>query len=151
MPHDDRDAPQSFHPFPRCFVRSSGDEAAYIERMRRSIAWWDRWRWLGVAFHVILIGLVLWGSTCIVELIRRFHGMDPQAAMPETVVLLGVTLCAKLGFILQHSAGGLLNAIFGLRTERLAIAYHDAIEQHCRRRGEEAAAKPNLPADDPDG
>jgi hypothetical protein len=124
-----------FRPLHRLFVRHQGDDAEYLEKMRRSIGWWDRWRWLAVAVHVTIIILVVWGSFHIVESIRFLNGLAPQGAMPETVVLLGVVLGLKLGIVLEHSIGSLLMGIGGLRAERLAIAYHDAIEQHCRRQG----------------
>lgn len=152
MPHDDVDARQPFQPFHQHFVQRQGEDAAFLEKIRRSVAWWDRWRWLGVVLHAAIIGFVVWLSFQIVELIQWMNGPAPQGVMPETVVVLGVVLGAKMGFLLQQAVWGALMSLGGFRAERLAIAYHDAIEQHCRQcHGEAAAANSSAFADNPDG
>jgi hypothetical protein len=101
------------------------NDAEYIERARRWVVWYDRWRlWYRFfAVAVVLFTIVV----CVqgVQAIQDFNNIWPGA---RPGFFLGFIVGIKLGF-LCIGAAHLLVVSFGLdaRKEKLLLRYHDAL------------------------
>jgi hypothetical protein len=105
----------------------SDDE--YIENIRCAIGKIDRQRsWL-IAFHgIMLAGAIALGffAGFAVRQMMALGGGNQAAWLVG--VGLGMTIGASLGALVLHSIHGLMISIFPMRTERLLIRYHDAVQ-----------------------
>jgi hypothetical protein len=110
------------------FQRRQLSDTEYIEQVRKFIRWWDHWRCFGVALHLAIIAAAIWFGFCLVDLLRKLQALFPLPnAQIETLVLIGVLAGMQLGFIVHGAIWGLIQAIMGLRNERLLIKYHDRL------------------------
>ncbi len=113
------------------WFRACSDEE-YLEKLRGSIRWWDRWRWVGVAINLIMIGATLYLANSAMVLVKGMQQMELVAKAPSEVpVLLGVALGFQLGFLMHTAVLGAFFGLRGLRNERLLLKYFDA----CREPG----------------
>ncbi len=100
--------------------RREPNDIQYIEKMRRTLRWWDRWRWFGIALHVALLAALVW-------LGYKFEPLngEMQAAFPganaDQVVLVAALVGITFGLMFHHSVWSILTALSGLRSERLRI------------------------------
>jgi hypothetical protein len=117
-----------FEPFTRLFQRRAVSDDEFVEKLRKSLRWWDRWRWAGVALHGAIIATVLWLAFQFVKLLQGMQALFPQQnPMPDEVFLICVVLGAKLGLLLHGSAWALMNNLVGMRSERLLVKCYDAM------------------------
>lgn len=98
----------------------------HVERVRRSIAIFDRWRWLFVAFYgtcmIVLVGLAL-------SIPSLFNWFVQIAGNNQAVFWgfgVGASIGASFGMIAHSVVSNLFKCLFGLRNERLMIRYYDA-------------------------
>jgi hypothetical protein len=113
----------------------------HVERVRRTLAKFDRWRW----GPVLLYGSALIGSVGVsVAWIVLFRSsLFPRPGLAAMGFLIGASVGMTLGFLMINAAHGLLDALLGFRNERLMIAYHDALEalRHDRNAGPSTPAR----------
>lgn len=115
-----------FGPLSAYIHRRISDDATYIESLRKTLVWWDRWRWLGIVTHVgILVALVYLGDEFL-SFIRGMQAMFPGAnPNVDAVILAGACAGLTFGLMLQGSVWAIITAVSGLRTERLLVEYYD--------------------------
>jgi hypothetical protein len=109
---------------PRGLAPRSNDE--YIERLRRNVAQFDRWRpWIlglyGIAAVLFFAGLFM----CVVIFERV--GLLAQLPLRWHGLLLGIVIGASIGVSAIKIAHGLGSMLFGLRNERLLVRYYDEV------------------------
>jgi len=123
-------ADEPFQPL-RSLVPPKSTDEEYVAKIAKSLRGWQRWRWLAVLFHTVMLGGIVWLGFNVVDLVRGFQGMLPNqdpSAMLDVVVPLGILLGLKVGFLLQASMMGIISALTGFRTERLLIQYRDNLQ-----------------------
>jgi len=135
-----------FGPLSAYIHRRQPEDAAYIESLRKSFIWWDRWRWLGIALHLGILVAVVCLADRFVFFIRGMQAMLP-AANPnvEAVILAGACAGATFGFMLQGSIWGIISAISGLRSERLLVRYYDHFRNVDSRMPQDSHVDAGLP------
>src|SRR5262245_724743 len=111
-----------------CFRRRVVTDEEHVQRVRRVVAFMDRWRRPVVAVcAVLLLGRVVW----LALIVQVLNQMVLWNNGPGFVVgfALGVTMGALIGL-----RGAVLTIVLAagfksnLRTQRLMLQYHDAIE-----------------------
>jgi hypothetical protein len=116
-------------------------DAEYIERVRKSVRWWDRWRWAGVALYLVIIATIIWLAFRLVDLLRALQApVLLQNAQIEAIVLIGIIAGLHLGFIAHSAIWGVIQALAGLRNERLLIQYHDRLGELLDNNGANASS-----------
>jgi fatty acid desaturase len=95
----------------------------YVERVRRSILWYDRFRWLMVVFYLAATAALVSLGFILIDFVLR--GPMPGA-------WAGFAFGGLLGLLLgklTHKVGhGLAQALDGAnRSERLLVRYYDAL------------------------
>jgi hypothetical protein len=97
----------------------------HIERIRRSIALWDRFRiWLLFLYGAGLVAAV-WA---LVYGIAAIWGIVPgNAGLPLLGFAVGTVLGYMIGWALSHLLDGIVFGLSGLRSERLLLRYHDIL------------------------
>jgi len=101
-------------------------EEEYISNLRKTLQWWDHWRWVGVALYAaIFTGIVGVGCQSL-SLIRGlqpvFADLEPKV---ELVFLPAAAAGMTFGFLFYKSVWMVMALIGGLKAERLLIKYHD--------------------------
>ncbi len=120
---DTHDQHSPYLPLQSIFPPRISDEE-YVAGIAKSLQWWDRWRSVAILFHVAVVAGVVWLGFSAVDLIKKFQGMlGNQNRMPEEIVIIGIILGMTVGIHLQKSVLGVIDALTGLRTERL-LAQH---------------------------
>jgi len=110
-------------PLQSIFSPRTSDEE-YVARIAKSLQWWDRWRSVAILFHVAVVAGVVWLGFSAVDLIKKFQGMlGNQNVMAEETVIIGIMLGLTVGIHLQKSVLGVIDALAGLRTERLLVQH----------------------------
>jgi len=97
----------------------------YVAKLRRTIAWWDRWRYWMILLHVILLACVSWMT---VRLSQTLLELAEPEDVPFTIVglLLGAVVGFSFGWMFYGLLQGLVTAISGFRSERLLLQYYDS-------------------------
>src|SRR4051794_38136790 len=99
----------------------------HIERLRRTMATFDRWRRPLIVWHLLIavgfIGLLAAFAVFIGDIGRNW-GMGVRGLGPGFI--LGVVLGAWLGLTAIKIGHELVNLLLGYRSERLLIRYYDA-------------------------
>jgi hypothetical protein len=113
------------------FNSSNISDEEFIERLRTSLATWDRLRRrlfvIYVLSGVVIVGLLIAVCLLLANLLRL--GMQGQNAGFALGVILGLLL-GELAFKVVY---GLVDSLSGgYRSERLLIRYYDAIRQFNR-------------------
>lgn len=101
----------------------------YIERIRKLVSWYDRWKWLAAPLVAVIavapVAMAIILANSLVGFINRM-GNNANAQLIWAGVAGGVIMGAGLGQVL-HSALAQLQQLFtGQRTERLLLRYYDA-------------------------
>lgn len=126
MPHLQSVNNASFAPLAAIIHRREPNDIEYIEKMRTTLHWWDRWRWFGIALHVALVAALIWlgykFEPLICEMQAAFPGANPDA---DKVILVAALVGITFGYMFHHSVWGILIAMSGLRSERLLIQLYD--------------------------
>lgn len=127
------------------WFRASDEE--YIERVRRGIAAYDRWRRLLLAFYalaaIVLVGfLVLWFGSWQGQMQQLSHSENPYVGLG---FLIGLAVGTMSGIMVIAVINVLGNLLFGLRGERLMIRYHDALQGSCPKLAEEPGDESSAP------
>jgi hypothetical protein len=108
------------------FFHASDEQ--HVERLRRSMASFDRWRRPLLAFYaliaVIFLG-VLVGTFILLNDLGRNMGMGGWG--PGFVI--GLVMGASLGFSALKIMYMFINILLGFRNERLLITYYDAFRE----------------------
>jgi hypothetical protein len=115
---------------------ASVSDAKYVAGIRRYVAFHQRWRrWL-VAFYsgaaLAVLGLSVFGANVVA-------GIGQMANAQNFALMgfgIGALVGAMLGGLVLRIAHGLVASLSTLRTERLLLRYHDAIEMLARQAGE---------------
>lgn len=113
----------AFLSFPK---RLSDDE--YIEKLRRSMEFWNRWRYVMLIANIGLIiafGVVAERGVMFVLNMALPPGNAP-ANWPLAGFVCGATMGMAMGWFSWHSLQQLIEAIGGFRSERLLLKYYDA-------------------------
>jgi hypothetical protein len=100
-------------------------DAEFVERVRRSIAWYERFRWPAVIFYLALTaGLIGLG----VALFNFIQAAPMPGVWPG--FFIGVILGALFGKLAYKIGHGLAIALTGShRSEELLVRYHDALHE----------------------
>jgi len=116
----------SFGPLAAIIHRFEPNDIQYIEKMRKTLRWWDRWRGFGIALHVTIMAALIWLGHKFALLIREmqaaFPGANPDA---DQVVLVAACVGAYLGFMFHHSMCAILMAFSGFRSDRMLLQFYD--------------------------
>lgn len=102
-------------------------DAEYIERLRRSLAEFQRLRrWLILLYAVLTVGFI--GALVIIVALLR--AIFQQNNRPDALVgfALGFVFGAMIGSVALKLGHGLATTILDRRAERLLVKYHDAIQ-----------------------
>lgn len=106
-------------------------DAELVERLRKDVQRWSRWRWVFVIVFSLLTGAVAWAWFQVIEMvqgIQELAGKDARGA--EIVVLIGAGLGFKLGLLLHAGIMGLITGLSDdFRMARLLVKYHDRIRE----------------------
>lgn len=97
----------------------------YIERVRSSIARWDRLRiWLLFLYGAGLVAVV-WA---LVYGIAAIWGIVPgNAGLPLLGFAVGTVIGYMFGWVLSHLLDGIVHGLSGFRNERLLLRYYDML------------------------
>ncbi len=119
------------------FARRSDEE--HVERLRRTMATFDRWRRLLIVWHLALaiafIGLIVAFSVLFHDVGRNL-GVNVLGLGPGFIA--GLAVGASLGMTAIHIGHKLVDLLLGYRNERLLIRYYDASRKP-REEGEREA------------
>ncbi len=97
----------------------------FIDRMRRVVERFHRWRpWL-IGFHVIMLCVVLSLLFCFQSELNRLALLHVNFFG----FWLGIVLGFMVGDLTARSVKGIFDALFGVRTETLLLKYHDELVQ----------------------
>ena len=136
--YDTEYKPNPFLPL-QAISRPKTSDEKYVARIAKSLQWWDRWRWLAVLFHLAILSAVIWLGFNAVAFVQNLQGMwgnkNPNG-LPEEVVLIGIILGLKVGFMLHSSVMGVINAVAGFRSERLLVQYFNKLQADTMDSGE---------------
>jgi hypothetical protein len=109
-------------------------DQVHIERLRRSILAYERWRSFLVALYLVAFAGLMLLSVCLIVFATRMGQNFGQAAVGTTPgFVIGIVLGASFGLTTVKVVHGLLDAVFGLRNERLLIRFHDAYRDLCQQ------------------
>jgi len=105
------------------WTRVPDDE--YIAKLRRSIAWWDRWRFWMILFHVGLLVAATWVFSRVIPVLI---GFAQPANVPFVLLgfVTGTVVGIGFGWIIYGILHGLISALGGFRAERLLLKHLDA-------------------------
>ena len=96
----------------------------HIERVGRSVAQFDLWRWSLLTLYVIDLFVLIGGC------VGMLHVVDwrlQRRMWDSSGFVVGFLFGAGLGLSAFNLGHGVAQALIGLRTERLMIRYHDAL------------------------
>jgi hypothetical protein len=103
-------------------------DGEYIERIRRNMALWCRWRWWLAGLSGTAPGIVVVVSTIMVPKLLLDLG---QWGNPKGGAMfgfeIGLPVGALIGLMAVTSAHGLMTALLPWRTEQMLLRYHDTI------------------------
>jgi hypothetical protein len=113
----------------RPWVRKNArTDEEHVQRVRRTIASWDRWRRWFLAFYAAMGLLVLGLAVAMTRLVDRLQGIPGNNAPGAWLgFIVGLMLATMLGFLMLSVVHGLIMSLSSLRTERLLLRYHDAL------------------------
>lgn len=112
----------------RLFPRPYGTlpEEEQIARLRRVVAWWDRWgRWLAVVNVGLLIAIFLVLRKLIPILLDLFGKANPDLAMAGFCI--GILFGFIFGHLIHSALSGIVTVFTGLRSERMILKYYDEL------------------------
>jgi len=98
----------------------------YVEQMRRSLRSFDRWRWLLAAFYGLILAAFIVLDAAVVRRLGSLISNLEGRISPAFIV--GLVMGFGLALPLVSIVHGLFAMLAGFRTERLLVAYHDALE-----------------------
>jgi hypothetical protein len=114
---------------PRASGRCRVSDEELVERLRRGIARFDRWRRPLLVLYLVgaavFIGAVVAATVLLQSLSRGLGNRHSSWAG----FLLGVVIGSGLGITAAKIGHGIVDILLGYRNERLLIKYHDALEQ----------------------
>jgi uncharacterized membrane protein len=118
----------------------------YVERVRRSVNSFDRWRRPLTILYVLLAVIHIGLFVAVVLLMDSFGRNLGMLGWPPGF-LVGLSLGAMLGLSTIKSVHGLMNVLIGVHNERLLIRYHDALRE-IRETGEVGIGDSGFATDD---
>ena len=101
-------------------------DAQYVERLRRTMALWDRYRPLLLVLYVAMLGLFAWAVTRGVQFLVAL-ARPTDAPWPVFGFMAGTILGVVVGWLFHFLIFGLSGGLLGFRSERLLVKYHDAL------------------------
>ncbi len=117
------------------FSRLHASDDEHIERIRRSMATFDRFRRPLMIFYVVLTFAVIGVSVACVmllESLNRSLGNQTRGIGPGFI--LGMMLGIGFGVLALKCGHGLGAILFGYRNERLMIHYYDVYREGSKKR-----------------
>jgi hypothetical protein len=118
-------------------------EEELIDRLRRTLAFWDRWRYWSIVAHIGLLAAVLSLYVLGGQVFMRL-GQNGNLA------LLGFAAGALMGMVLGWATAGIIHglifSIAGFQSERLLLRYYDSV--HDAQSAEESGGDPDIESDD---
>jgi nitrate reductase NapE component len=108
--------------FPPVPSRLSDEE--YIEKIRKSVLFWDRFRCWATPVLLVILAAFLWFCVWVVQILA---GPGP-AGVPQGMwqgFSFGAVTGLFLAFMFGKITHGFITLRPGLRTERLLLEYHD--------------------------
>ena len=116
----------------------------YVERVRRGVASFDRWRRLAMVLHGMLTLAYVALFVALVKLANLISGEFFKGSWWLTSgLLIGILLGWPVGLWIHQLLQGWATILGGMRKERLLVAYHDALEspRHDRTAGQPPASR----------
>jgi cytochrome bd-type quinol oxidase subunit 2 len=107
------------------FWRHRSDEE-HIERLRRTMKTWDRWRPWFIVIHSLALVAFLAITIGIAEGLNRNWPNNPGPVWLG--FLLGIPAGGMVGMVAHKIAHGFVWAIAGHRSEHLLLRYYDAVQ-----------------------
>src|SRR5262245_36587827 len=110
-----------------CLRRRPVTDEEHVQRLRRLVAFMDRWRRPWVALCIALLLALFVMLVMLVEVLKWLaQANNGQGVIPGFVV--GVGLGATIGMLGFHLGHGLAAGLKVDRTTRLMLNYNDALE-----------------------
>ena len=111
----------------------------YVERIRRGLAFWKRFRRVLLVTNTLLIAAFVVGMLFAADALQLFIRGNQGQGVPFGFVI-GVLLGLLVACALDHVTRGLVNAQRSWRTELLLLRYHDALAVLAKERRNAGAA-----------
>jgi hypothetical protein len=110
-----------------CFRGRTLTDEEYVQRVRRQVAFFNRWRRPWVAICIVLLLALLVAAVMVVETLQRLaQGIGGQGVTPGLVI--GLMMGAMLGLQAIGLTFGLVVGFRADRTALLLLIYHDALK-----------------------
>ncbi|MEZ6063667.1 MAG: hypothetical protein R3C19_25235 [Planctomycetaceae bacterium] len=123
---DDTPNDNPFIPLEWAMSHHTHSDEEYVGKLRKTLQWWDRWRWLGVAFYAAIFAAFVFAGSKLVSLARHTSSVFGDVSSTiELVAIPSAMLGVYLGFIFGKSSYAAMLLLCGMRTERLLLRYHD--------------------------
>ncbi|MFN0196066.1 MAG: hypothetical protein ACKVT0_04930 [Planctomycetaceae bacterium] len=106
---------------------SSLTDAEYVERVRKGIEQWDRWKWFFSSASIFVVITLGWSLHMGIQ---KMLGLALRANVPNVWdgIILGGAIGITVGFIIENLLSNMLLPLFeGQRTERMLVQYYDAV------------------------
>lgn len=102
-------------------------EDQHVERVRRRLAQFDRLRRWFVGLYVTLAVVFVWLVVKVCTLLAAILQAPNNAAPGFFGFGIGMTFGVGIGLLAVKIGHGLGSVLFGCRTDRLLVKYHDAV------------------------
>jgi len=118
-----------FRPLTTVMSSRESDDAMYVEKLRKTVRQWDRWRWWLVAFHAVIFSLLVVSICCIFSQLQQdlnSFGILPQYTSAISGIVFSIGL--KSGFWFCTAIQCLVTGLSGMRKEQMLLELYD--EKH---------------------
>ena len=98
----------------------------YIARLREQMSSWERWRFRLILLNISMIAVAIWILSNGIAIILRLMAAA-NVPFAKQGIVTGIMLGCVMGFSISGMVQNLMLLLFGLRSERLLLRYHEAL------------------------